>query len=357
MTQDEPIRPVGREDDWPARIKDEQQLEELLSRPSADVVELFTRLRGTLAVIGAGGKIGPSLTGMACRARDAAGGDREIVAVDLVPDPAVRARLDRAGARTIACDLLSPQAAADLPDARNVIYMVGMKFGTSGEPSRTWAVNTLPTDYVARRFRDARIVAFSTGCVYDLVPAESGGSVETDPLEPRGEYSNACVARERIFEHVSGLHGTPMVLMRLNYAVEMRYGVLADLASAVLAGDPVDLAMGYFNVIWQGDASAAALRLLEHAASPPRAINVTGRERLSIREVARRFGELTGREVRLAGAEADTALLSNAAQAHRLLGPPGTPTDRVIEWTADWLLRGRPTLGKPTHFQTRDGRY
>lgn len=345
----------GRE--RPARIEDVEQLEELLSRPPAEVVELFGRLAGTLAVVGAGGKIGPSLTTMACRARDAAGADLEIVAADLFPDAGVRSRLERAGARTVTCDLLDPHAAADLPDARNVIYMVGMKFGTSGDPARTWAANALPTDYVARRYRDARIVAFSTGCVYDLVPAESGGSVETDPLEPIGEYSNACVARERIFEFLSGVHHTPMVLMRLNYAVEMRYGVLVDVAQAVLAGRPVDLTMGHYNCIWQGDVNATALRLLARAASPPLAINVTGADRLAVRQVARRFGELMGKEVRFAGTEAGTALLSNASHAHRLLGPPATPIDRVIEWTADWLTRGRPTLGKPTHFQARDGRY
>lgn len=343
--------------DPPESIENEEQLEELLSRPTKDVVELIGHLEGGLAIIGGGGKIGPSLTRMACRARQEAARGPDICVIDRFPDPAVREALAVAGAETITCDLLDASAVAGLPAAENVIYMVGLKFGTADQPALTWAANTLIPAYVAEHYRNARIVAFSTGCVYSFVPADSAGSVETDPLEPIGEYSNACVARERVLEFFCTRNGTPLVQLRLNYAVEMRYGVLVDLALAVLAGEPIDARMGCFNVIWQGDVNAAALRLLAHAGCPPLAINLTGAEKLSVRDLAGRLGELTGRQVRFAGVEADTALLSDASRAHRLLGPPAVPIERVLRWTARWVAAGRKTLGKPTHFQSRDGRY
>ena len=336
------------------RIDTVGQLEEILSRPSSEVVELFARLKGSLAIVGGAGKIGPSLTAMACRAREQAGTRQEIMVIDRFPDASVRDALQAQGARPVTCDLLDPAAVEALPAADNVIYMVGLKFGTTDQPALTWAVNCLIPAHVARRYREARIVAFSTGCVYNFVPP---GSVEADPLEPPGEYSNSCVARERVLEYVSAAHGTRMVLLRLNYSVEMRYGVLVDLALNVHAGRELDLTMGYFNVIWQGDVSSAALRLLEHAECPPRAINLTGPEKLSVRQVALRLGELMGREVRFAGAEGESALLSNASAAHKLLGRPAVPVERVIEWTARWIAAGGATLGKPTHFQSSDGRY
>jgi len=343
--------------DLPGKIEDKAQLEELLSRPTAEVVELFGRLEGRLAVVGGAGKIGPSLVRMACRARAAAGAGQEITVIDRFPDPAVRDALEKAGARTVVCDLLDPAAVKALPAAENVVYMVGQKFGTTDNPALTWAVNALAPAYVAGHFRGSRMVTFSTGCVYDFVPAASAGSVETDPLEPVGEYSNACVARERIFEFVSAASGTPMAQVRLNYAVEMRYGVLVDLALAVGAGRPVDVSMGYFNVIWQGDVNAAVLRLLEHAACPPRPINLTGPDKLAVREVAGRMGEVMGKEVQFTGTEAETALLSDASAARGLLGEAPTPIGLVIDWTARWIAAGGRTLGKPTHFQQRDGKY
>ncbi len=351
---------VDKQNDPEARpevIESVDQLEELLSRPPAEVVELFGRLKGPLAIIGGGGKIGPWLVRMAWRARDAAKSDMEIIVVDLFPDPVVKDALAAAGATTIACDLLDPEAVAALPDAADVIYMVGMKFGTSGNPSLTWAINAIPPVYVARRYADARIVAFSTGCVYQLTPADSDGSVETDPLEPPGEYANACVARERILEFYALRNDTPLINVRLNYAVEMRYGVLVDIAQDIAAGRPVDVTMGVFNVMWQGDVNAAFLRLIEHAACPPAAINLTGSEKLSIREVALRMGELMGKEVRITGQEADSALLSDAGKAVSLLGPPAVPAKMVIPWIAQWIAAGRDTLGKPTHFQEREGKY
>ncbi|HET6428886.1 MAG TPA: NAD(P)-dependent oxidoreductase [Phycisphaerae bacterium] len=341
----------------PEAIESVEQLEELLSRPPREVVELFGRLKGPLAIVGGGGKIGPSLVKMACRARDAAKADVEIIVVDLFPDPAVKDDLAAAGATAVACDLLDPEAVKALPGAADVIYMVGMKFGTSGNPSLTWAINAIPPAHVARRYADARIVAFSTGCVYALTPADSNGSVETDPLEPPGEYANACVARERILEFYALRNQTPLMNVRLNYAVEMRYGVLVDVAQDIAAGRPVDVTMGFFNVLWQGDVNAAFLRLLEHAACPPAAINLTGPEKLSIREVARQMGEVMGRKATFTGAEADTALLSDAGKALALLGRPSVPADTVIPWVARWIASGGETLGKPTHFQERDGKY
>ena len=344
-------------EELPERIDGVEQLAELLSRPSEEVVRSFSRLEGNLAIVGGAGKIGPSLTAMACRARQQAGTDQEILVIDRFPDPSVREALERHGAGTIICDLLDPGAVEHLPPAQNVVYMVGMKFGTTDRPALTWAVNALIPAYVARRYRDARVVAFSTGCVYDFVPAASAGSVESDPLVPAGEYSNSCVARERILEFCSSGCGTKMVLLRLNYAVEMRYGVLVDLALDVQAGRGVDLTMGHFNAIWQGDVNTAVLRLLEHAEHPPRPINLTGPEKLSVRQVASRLGELMGKEIRFAGAEGPSALLSDASAAHRLLGKPAVPIDRVIEWTARWIAAGGATLGKPTHFQQTDGKY
>jgi len=345
------------EGELPETIADEEALEELLSRPTPETIAAVGELTGTLAIIGGGGKIGPSLTRMACRARDEAGADLRVLVVDRFPDASVRDRLAAAGAETATCDLLDPSAVADLPDAGNVVYMVGMKFGTAAAPALTWAINTVVPAHVARRYRGSRMAAFSTGCVYEMVPAESDGSVETDPLTPVGEYANSCVGRERVLEHFAATDGTPMVLVRLNYAVEMRYGVLVDLAQAVLDGREIDVTTGWFNVLWQGDVNASVLRLLGRATSPATAINLTGPEKLSTRRTAARLGELTGREVRFAGAEAATAWLSDASRARELLGPPRVDAERVIRWTARWIADGGPTLGKPTHFQERGGEY
>ena len=341
----------------PDSIRDVPHLEELLSRPPGAVADLFARLEGPLAIVGGGGKIGPSLTAMACRARAQAGTRQEIIVIDRFPDAQARRAFEALGARTIACDLLDERAVAGLPQAASVVYMAGMKFGTTGDPSLTWAVNALMPAYVAGHYRRARIVAFSTGCVYPLVAAESSGSVETDGLEPPGEYANSCVARERIMQFCSGRHGTPMVLVRLNYAVEMRYGVLADLACDIAAGRPVDVTMGCFNVMWQGDVNAAVLRLLDHAAVPPLALNLTGAEKVSTRHAALRLGELMHKTPTMVGKEAPTALLSDASKAHALLGRPQVAVETILRWTAEWVAAGKPLLGMPTHFQTRDGKY
>ncbi len=354
-TNTSPNKPASAK--LPRVIETEEQLEELLSRPTPEVVDVFRRLSGGLAIIGGGGKIGPSLTAMACRARQQAGTNLDIFVVDRFPDAASRQAVEKAGARAITCDLLDPDAVAKLPLAENVVFMVGMKFGTGGNPSITWAVNGLIPAYVARHYKASRIVAFSTGCVYPLVPKTSQGSRETDPLEPIGEYSNSCVARERVLEYLSTTLGTKMVLFRLNYAVEMRYGVLVDVAETIAAGKPVDVTMGFANVIWQGDVNAAVLRLLEHATCPPMPLNVTGMEKVSIRKTARRLARRMQKDLQIVGREARTALLSDPSKAYGLLGAPSVSTDQMIKWIARWVGGGGKLLGKPTHFQTRDGRY
>lgn len=343
--------------DLPQTIDDEAQLDELLSRPTSEVVEMFARLKGDVAFIGGGGKIGPSMIRMASRAKEASGFGGTIYAVSRFSNAAGRAVVERAGAAIVACDLLADGAEARLPDAQNVFYLVGQKFGTTDNPAATWAANTIAPAVVARRYRAGRIVAFSTGCVYDLVPASCAGSTEASPLAGAGEYAASCIARERVLEYFAHAHGTPLALVRLNYAVEMRYGVLVDLALDIFNGRPVDLAMGHFNAMWQGDVNACTLRLLEHAASPPLAINMTGPEKLSVRDVATGMAALMNLPVQFKNAEAGTALLSDASRLHGMLGLPRVGIENVIRWTADWVRRGGALLGKPTHFQTRDGKY
>ena len=340
---------------------DEAELDERLSRPTAGLVADFARLEGDVLVLGAGGKMGPTLARMARRGLDEAGrGGQKVIAVARFSDPAARAGLEAGGVGTIAADLSDRAQIAALPDAANVIFMAGQKFGTSGAPDATWMMNSYVPALVAERYAPgrARIVAFSTGCVYANTPVGSGGSREGDPLEPLGEYANSCVGRERMFEHFARRHGSPLALFRLNYAVDLRYGVLVDVARKVRDGEPIDVTMGHVNVIWQGDANAMALRSLLHAsADPALALNVTGPETATIRALAQRFGELLGREPVLTGVEAETALLSNAARAHALFGYPEVPLETLIRWVAGWLGTGGRLLNKPTHYETRDGKY
>jgi nucleoside-diphosphate-sugar epimerase len=246
---------------------------------------------------------------------------------------------------------------AKLPDAPNVIFMAGQKFGTGSAPELTWAMNTLVPAHCAERYARSRIVAFSTGCVYPLVTVASGGSRETDELGPPGDYANSCVGRERVFTYFSRKNNTPVLLYRLNYAIDLRYGVLLDVATKVWRGEPVDVTMGYANVIWQRDANAQALQCLALAAAPPAILNVTGPETISIRALAQQFGELFGRPVQIVGQEAPTAWLSNSAKAQKLFGPPSVAVDQLIAWTAEWVRHGGATLNKPTHFEVRDGKF
>jgi len=315
------------------------------------------RLDGDIVILGAGGKMGPTLALMAAKAQRAAGKGRKVTAVSRFSDTALRQLLEEAGITTVSCDLLDRDAVRALPDCGNVIFLAGQKFGTSDSPEGTWAMNTLAPSHVAERYAEARIVAFSTGCVYSFAAVFSGGSREGASTAPEGDYANSCLGRERIFEYAARRWGTRVCLFRLNYAIDFRYGVLLDLAQKVEAGQEIDVSTGHVNVVWQGDANARALQCLELAESPARAINITGPETISIRETARRFGELLGKEPVFTGTEAPTAWLNNAGESFKLFGYPTVALDEMIEWTAAWVRSGGRTLDRPTHFETRDGKF
>lgn len=339
---------------------DEAALEERLATPSPALVADLGRIEGDLLVLGAGGKMGPSLCRLARRALDAAGRtDVTVHAVSRWSDKTAAGELEAAGVRTLAFDLMDPDAdLSALPDAGNIVFMVGAKFGSAGAPSHAWAVNAAMPDRVVRRWPGARIAAFSTGNVYPLVPVASGGCTESDPVGPVGEYAMSCLGRERIFGHAALTRGTRVAAVRLNYAVDLRYGVLADIAYRVRAGEPVDVTTGHANVVWQGYANEVALRVLGHATDgEPFTLNLTGPETASVRRIARWFGEEFGTEPEFAGTEAPTALLSDASRCHALFGYPDVALRTLVGWQADWLRRGLPLSGKPTKFQVRDGRF
>jgi nucleoside-diphosphate-sugar epimerase len=332
-------------------------LHQALSRPSAEACEALGRLSGDLIVLGGGGKMGPTLAQMALRGSLAAGRERRVIAVSRFGDVRLRSRLESSGVETISADLLDPAAVAELPDAELVVFMAGRKFGASDHPALTWAMNCLVPALVCQRYRHSRIVAFSSGNIYPLVPITSGGSRETDPVGPIGEYAMSVLGRERVFEHCSASQQTPVAILRLNYATELRYGVLVDIARQVSAGEAIDLAMSHVNVIWQGDANAMALAALAQTHVPARVINLAGAEILRVRDVALRFGKLLNRPVEFRGEESAMALLNNGQAGRELLGQPRMPIDQLIEWTAQWIARGGEHLGKPTHFQVRDGKF
>ena len=333
------------------------ELDELLSRPTSADIAAMEALDGDLLILGAGGKMGPSLARLARRASDEAGGVRRVIAVSRFGRRALVGDLTARRIDTIACDLLDPAALAALPDAPNVVFMAGQKYGTTDNPAQTWALNAWLPAQVMQRFRDARIVVFSTGNVYPLVAVTGGGAREADPVAPIGEYAQSALARERLVTFFAERGGTPAAILRLNYAVELRYGVLRDLADRVAAREPVDLTMGWVNVIWQRDASAVALRVLAAAAIPPLVLNVTGVETLRVRDLAVRIGEGLGIPPVFAGTEADTALLSNGSRCHARFGPPTVDPLTACDWVAGWVRRGGRSLGKPTHFEERGGAF
>jgi nucleoside-diphosphate-sugar epimerase len=338
-------------------IRDVDHLDDLLSEPTPAVVEAMGRLQGDLIVLGASGKMGPTLTWMARRASDEAGVRRRVIGVARFSDPSREAWLKDRGIETVRCDLLDPDQLERLPDAPNVVHMPAFKFGASGDQATAWAVNCFVPGLVCRNYRDSRIVAFSTGNVYPLVPVEGGGSLESDPLRPVGDYGMSCVGRERVMEYFSRANDIPTALIRLNYAVEPRYGVLVDIGRKVLAGEPIDVSMGHFNTIWQGDANAMTLAAFDRVASPPFVLNVTGQETLRVRDVAEQFARHFGRSATITGAEAPDALLSNAALSASLFGPPRISADHLIALIADWLKRGNLLYDKPTRFEVRDGQF
>ncbi|MCS7062366.1 MAG: NAD(P)-dependent oxidoreductase [Anaerolineae bacterium] len=335
----------------------EQQLEEYLTQPTEAVLDAVRALDGDLIILGAGGKIGPSLAVLASRSLRSINLSHRVICVSRFSVPGVADYLRQAGVEVIAADMLAPGVLEALPDVSNVIYLAGMKFGSTGAEPMTWMLNAFLPGLVARRFAHSRIVALSTGNVYPLVPVTSGGATEQTLPSPHGEYAMSCLARERMFQYAALNGGTRVMLIRLNYANDLRYGVLHDIAQRVLAGEPVDLSMGAVNVIWQGDANRVILQCVPLCAAPARVLNLTGPETVSVRWLAERFGELFGRSPVFIGQEHPDALLSNAAQCWRLFGYPRITLMQMIEWTAAWIGRGGRSLGKPTHFETRNGRY
>lgn len=329
----------------------------MLSEPTPALVGTMRRISGDIIVLGVAGKMGPTLARMARRAADQAGTRRRVIGVSRFSDASSRQSLESHGIETIAGDLLDPRFMDSLPDAPLVVYAAGMKFGSTGNEPLTWAINTLLPSLVCRRYAQSRIVAFSTGNVYGATAATRGGSLETDPPNPLGEYAMSCLGRERMFEYFSRVHGVSVALVRLNYATELRYGVLIDLGQKVWNQLPIDLSMGFVNVIWQGDANTLALGLLEHTTTPAAIFNLAGPETLRIRNICERFGSLMSRPLRLVGAECPDALLSNAGKLYQTVGTPAVDIEQMIAWSADWIARGGATHGKPTHFEVRTGKF
>jgi nucleoside-diphosphate-sugar epimerase len=333
-----------------AGIRTAADLERELSRPSEADIACLERLEGDILLLGASGKMGPSLARLARGAADEAGRPRRIFAVSRHPEA-------EAGIEAIPCDLLRREDVERLPECPNILYLAGRKFGCSGNPELTWAINTIVPSLVAERFPRSRFVVFSTGNVYPFRPIADGGSAETDAPAPVGEYAQSCLGRERVFEYYSRRDGLACVLFRLNYAVDLRYGVLVDVARRVWDGEPVDVRVPAFNAIWQRDANSYALRSLEHTASPPRILNVTGAETIAVRDAAEWFARRFGREARFTGEAGATALLSDASACHALLGRPLVGAEELMEMVAAWITSGGALLDKPTHFEVADGRF
>lgn len=336
---------------------DEVELEDQLSAPTDAVGPALAAAGGDIVVLGAGGKVGPSLCRMARRALDGVGSSRQVIAVSRWGDPDARGRLEAAGIRTVVADLADPDAYAALPDAGTVFFMAGHKFGSSSNAHLTWWMNAVVPGLAAARYRGIPTVVYSSGNVYPFVAPHTGGCRETDPVGPVGSYAQSCLAREQAYAHAAQLWDTPVSIFRLNYAVEPRYGVIADIASKVLAGQPVDVTMGAVNVVWQRDCVDWSLRCLADAARDPFVLNATGPETLSTRALAGRLAGLLDREAQIAGVEAGEALLSNASLCHSRYGYPQVAADTAIDLVAAWIGRGGRQLGKATKFQQRDGRF
>ena len=341
----------------PESFRGESHFDDVMTEPSAALVEMMGRIKGDIMILGIGGKMGYTLGRQALRAIRRAESGGRVVGVSRFSDSSQRTKIENAGIETLVCDLLDPDAMKALPDMPNIIFMAGRKFGTGGSEHLTWAMNSVMPSLVARRFSSARIVVFSTGCVYPLVDPIDGGCSETDPVGPVGEYSMSCLGRERVFEHYSREAGTPVSIARLNYAVDLRYGVLHDIAASVYRTGTADLSVPAFNAIWQGDATDQILRMLEYCESPPTILNITGPEQVSTKHVAEEFSRAFGKELQVRSPVGGTALLSDASRAASLFGHPRVSMERMIQWTAAWIADGGVSLGKPTHFEVSDGRF
>jgi dTDP-4-dehydrorhamnose reductase len=342
---------------FPSEIKSESELDDILTEPGPELKAYIRTVQSPLLIFGAGGKMGPTLAVMAKRAAEMAGHPLEVIAVSRFSDAAARVWIELHGVRALSCDLLDREAVRHLPATHNLIYLVGYKFGTAATPSTTWAMNTLVPSNIAEHYAKARIVALSTGNVYPMTSVARGGADETAPLTPLGEYPNAAIARERIFEFHAIRNNTPLCLLRLFYAVELRYGIVAELARAVASGDPIDVTTGSFNCIWQRDANDMILRSLTLASYPPTVYNLCQVETFSVRNVAADLGERLGVAPLFHGTEASTALLGNAASIRKVLGPAPTPMEKILDWTAQWIKSGGRDLHKPTSYAVRDGVY
>lgn len=340
-----------------AIVENVEQLEAKLSEPSADLIDSIVGVDGDILVLGVGGKMGPSLAKLAKRAIDEAGIDKSVIGVSRFSSRSSEDELRAEGIETISADLLNGEDLQRLPEVENVIYMAGNKFGTTGNEHLSWAMNAYLPGRVCEKFRESSIVAFSTGNIYPFTPVAVGGATEEHPTGPTGEYAQSCLGRERVFEHFSRKYSIPMLLFRLNYAIDLRYGILREVAKLVFDKQPVDVSMGNVNVIWQGDANELALRSLTVCESPPRSLNVTGPETVSVRWMAEKFGELLSVAPIIVGKEQEQSLLSNASRSHGLFGYPKVPLMRMIEWTTQWIQADGPTLNKPTHFQEKEGRF
>lgn len=342
---------------YPATIENETVLDDLLSLPDPSLIDFMKRVEGDIAILGIGGKMGPTLGRLAVNAIRAAGVKKEVYGVSRFGDAKARQQLEDWGVKTISCDLMNREAVAKLPDFPNIIFMAGRKFGTDGSEELTWAMNVIVPAIVGERFAKSRIVAFSTGCVYPLVGVGTGGCTEAVTPTPVGEYAQSSLGRERIFGHCAKSYGTKTLLFRLNYAIDLRYGVLHDIGRQVINEEPVTNTVGHFNVIWQGDANRIAIMALEHAGSPAVPLNVTGPEIISVEYIAERFAKAMGKKLSYSGKSADLCYLNNSAKAMRLFGYPRVSLETMIDWQAAWLMQGGKSLGKPTHFEVNNGKF
>lgn len=334
-----------------------RELEDQLSRPTPEVIDVIARLDSDLVLLGVGGKMGPTMARMARRAMDEAGLAHRVIGVSRFSVPAVRAKLEQWRVETVCCDLLEGDQVDELPDAGAVIQLAGFKFGASTAPLQLWATNCQVPLLVCDRYQDTRMVAFSTGSLYGMVDRATGGSLEDDAPRPDGAYAMAAVCRENVLSYYSQALDIPMVILRLNYATELRYGVLVDLALHVRDGQPIDRSMTYVNVIWLSDANAMTLRAIEHCQAPARVLNMTGPDILHVPQVCQQMANQLDTDAVLSGKESELAFLNNASQSYSLLGDPLVDVETMIRWTCDWVQAGGENLGKPTKFQVTDGSY